>query len=120
MARPILSARQCASVLRALGDETRLYLLQSLLRQEKCVMDLVRELRRYQPHISHHLRVLRECGLVEGMREGKHVCYRVAPRLRRALRDRAGRVLDFGCCQISFPERVLYLRTRRARARLAS
>lgn len=110
MARLMLSARQCASVLRALGDETRLHLLKSLLLQEKCVTDLVRELRRSQPHISHHLRVLRECGLVEGMRQGKRVCYRVDPRLRRALRDRAGRALDFGCCQLTFPGRGLYPR----------
>lgn len=103
----MLTPQQCASVLRALGDETRLRILNSLLVREKCVTDLVRDLQRTQPHVSHHLRILRDAGLVEGLRDGKRICYRVAPRVQRALRNRQGQALDFGCCQVSFPEAVL-------------
>lgn len=89
--------------MRALGDETRLRILMSLLSGRKCVTDLVREIRRGQPHVSHHLRILRDAGLVEGAREGRRVCYRVAPEVQRAWgrRDRHG--LDFGCCRLTFP-----------------
>ena len=52
----ILNPRQCARVLKALADETRLRLLESLLVEEKCVTDLVQQLRCLQLHISHHLR----------------------------------------------------------------
>lgn len=107
MADIMLNPRQCAAVLRALGDETRLRILESLLVQEKCVNDLVRETRKTQPHVSHHLRILRDAGLVEGLRDGKRICYRVAPRVQRALRNHQGQALDFGCCQVSFPEAVL-------------
>jgi len=103
----ILSPRQCAKVLKALADETRLRLLKSLLVEEKCVTELVRELRCSQPHISHHLRILRNSGLVEGLREGKQVCYRIAPAVQRALANRQGRALNFGCCELRFPETVL-------------
>jgi ArsR family transcriptional regulator len=112
MADTILSARQCASVLRAIGDGTRLRILELLLVQDKCVTDLVRELRRPQPHISHHLRILRDAGLVEGLREGKRICYRIAPHVHRALRDHQGKALDFGCCQVTFPQTVLSAQTQ--------
>jgi len=39
----MLTERQCASVMRALGDETRLKILESLLLHEKCVSELVEE-----------------------------------------------------------------------------
>jgi DNA-binding transcriptional ArsR family regulator len=103
----ILSPRQCAKVLKALADETRLRLLESLLVEEKCVSELVRELRCSQPHISHHLRILRDSGLVEGLREGKQVCYRITPAVQRALANRQGQALNFGCCELRFPETVL-------------
>ena len=61
----VLSPRQCAMVLKALTDETRLRILESLLIEEKCVTDIVRELGCPQPHVSHHLRILRNSGVVE-------------------------------------------------------
>lgn len=114
MATMLLTPRQCAGVLRALGDETRLRILEALLVEEKCVSDLVREIRRGQPQVSHHLRILREAGLVEGLREGKRICYRVSPRLQRALTPSRRQALDFGCCQISFPEALLVSQARHA------
>jgi DNA-binding transcriptional ArsR family regulator len=103
----ILTPRQCATVLKALADETRLRILESLLVGEKCVTELVRELRSPQPHISHHLRILRDAGLVEGLREGKQVCYRIVPTVQRALANRQGQALNFGCCELRFPETTL-------------
>ncbi|MBS0153822.1 MAG: winged helix-turn-helix transcriptional regulator [Nitrospira sp.] len=103
----VLTSRQCASVLKALGDETRLRILESLLIGGKCVTDLVQELGCSQPHASHHLRILRDSGLVEGHRFGKQVCYRVTPEIQRALANGQGQALDFGCCELRFPESAL-------------
>lgn len=102
-----LSTGECAGVMRALGDETRLSILESLLVREKCVSALVTEVQRTQPHVSHHLRILREAGLIEGVRDGKRICYRISPRIRTLLEERRGKALDFGCCRISFPGTVL-------------
>lgn len=99
--------RQCATVLKALADKTRLCIMESLLIEEKCVTELVQELRCPQPHISHHLRILRDSGLVEGLREGKQVCYRITPTLQRVLANRQGQALNFGCCELRFPDTVL-------------
>jgi ArsR family transcriptional regulator len=110
----VLSPRECASVLKALADETRLRILESLLAKEKCVSDLVRELECPQPHVSHHLRILRDSGVVEGLREGKQVCYRISPIIRRALANQEGKALNFGCCELRFPESVLATAKSRA------
>ncbi|MBX3302308.1 MAG: winged helix-turn-helix transcriptional regulator [Nitrospira sp.] len=110
----VLSPRECAMVLKALADETRLRILKSLLAEEKCVSDLVRELGFPQPHVSHHLRILRESGVVEGIRDGKQVCYRIAPIVRRVLANRQGKALNFGCCELRFPEWVLATAKSRA------
>jgi DNA-binding transcriptional ArsR family regulator len=104
----MLTPTQCAGVMRALGDETRLRILESLLIEEKCVSDLVKELQCAQPHVSHHLRILKTAGLVEGLRQGKRVCYRVAPGIQRARNALRGHALDFGCCRISFREAALW------------
>src|SRR5215475_1501575 len=90
----MLTPRQCATVLKALGDETRLRILESLLMSEKCVTDLVQELKSSQPHASHHLRILRDAGLVEGHRDGKQVCYRVSPTIQRALTNTQTPAID--------------------------
>jgi DNA-binding transcriptional ArsR family regulator len=101
-----LNPRQCATLLKVVADETRLRILGSLLAEEKCVMDLVHELGCSQPHVSHHLRILRDSGVVEGLRDGKQVCYRIAPVVRRALTAQQGKALDFGCCELRFPDSV--------------
>ena len=103
----LTTPRQCAAVLKAMGDETRLRILESLLSGEKCVTDLTEILRCSQPHVSHHLRILRDAGLVEGHRHGKQVCYRVEPTVQRALKNRGAQVLDFGCCELRFPPSTL-------------
>lgn len=111
----VLSPRECAAVLKALADETRLRILESLLADEKCVSDLVRELGCPQPHISHHLRILRESGVVEGLRDGKQVCYRISPIIQRALAHQEGKALNFGCCELRFPESLSATAKSRAR-----
>jgi DNA-binding transcriptional ArsR family regulator len=100
----VLNPRQCATLLKVVADETRLRIVGSLLTEEKCVTDLVHELGCPQPHVSHHLRILRESGVVEGTRAGKRVCYRIVPIVGRALATRRGKALDFGCCELRFPD----------------
>jgi len=67
-----------ANVFKALGHPTRLQILTKTISGEFCVQDLGDELDRRQPHISQHITVLRERGLVVPERKGKNVCYRPA------------------------------------------
>lgn len=80
-----------AQLFKALGDPHRLAILATLARakDEVCVCDFTAGLPLEQPTVSHHLRWLREAGLVRCERRGTWVYYRLAPgaigRLRRAV-----------------------------------
>lgn len=74
------SAEELANVFAALADPVRLRLFDLVRRAGKtgvCSCDLVEPLERSQPTISHHLKVLREAGLVESRREGTWLWYSV-------------------------------------------
>jgi len=64
----------------ALGDGTRLELLELLRDGERTVGDLVEALGCPQPKVSRHLKVLKEAGLVHDRREGRNVTYGLATR----------------------------------------
>jgi len=61
----------------ALGDNTRLRLLNLMGDQEICVCYFVEILGQAQPKISRHLAYLRRAGIVEARREGKWMHYRI-------------------------------------------
>jgi ArsR family transcriptional regulator len=61
----------------ALGDNTRLRLLNLMGDQELCVCYFVEVLDQPQPKISRHLAYLRSAGLVNARRDGKWMHYRV-------------------------------------------
>jgi DNA-binding transcriptional ArsR family regulator len=83
------SAELHARFFRALGDPTRIRLLQQLIEAQtgECsVGELVAAIDAPQSRVSTHLGCLRWCGLVQTRREGKQVYYRVAdPRVRELL-----------------------------------
>ncbi len=64
-------------ILRAAAEPTRLRLLRLLAVGELTVSELVRVLGQSQPRLSRHLRILAEVGLLERLREGSWVFYRV-------------------------------------------
>ena len=63
---------------RALGDETRLRILEHLVTGERPVSDLIVLLDVGQSLMSHHLRILREAGLVVDRRDGRWIHYAIA------------------------------------------
>jgi ArsR family transcriptional regulator len=89
----------CADKLRVLADVTRLSVMEALLDSPKNVTEINARLKIDQSLLSHHLKVLRDAGLVTTRREGKSVRYAVAP---DAVSAEAAKGLNLGCCQISF------------------
>lgn len=71
-----------ARLFKALGDETRLEMLGLLAatKGELCVCDIETHFDLSQPTISHHLKILREAGLVTAERRGTWVYYALDPR----------------------------------------
>jgi len=77
-----------AGVFKALGDPVRLRLLSLIASHvggEACVCDLTDAFDLTGPTISHHLKVLREAGVIDGERRGTWVYYRVRPAVLRRL-----------------------------------
>jgi len=64
-------------IFKALADPTRLRIMLLLRQRELCVCELMYILGMEQSRVSHHMRVLRDAGLAEDVREGRWIIYRV-------------------------------------------
>ncbi len=74
------AAEALAARFKALADATRVGIVNRLAGAgEVCVCDLVAEFDLSQPTVSHHLRILRDAGLVEVARRGTWAYYRLKP-----------------------------------------
>ena len=62
-------------LLKCVGNKIRYKILNLLENEEKCVSEIMNELDEEQSLISHHLKALRNCGLIVKKREGKNVIY---------------------------------------------
>lgn len=80
-----------SSALLALGDPTRLAILERLTERPLAVVDLTRGLPVSRPAVSQHLRVLKDAGLVVDEAVGNRRIYRVDPDALAALRDQLDR-----------------------------
>jgi ArsR family transcriptional regulator len=86
--RPLAAeqATELARLFKAMGDPVRLRLLSLIASHdggEACVCDLSGVFDLSGPTISHHLKVLREAGLITGERRGTWIFYRVLPDVLR-------------------------------------
>ncbi len=80
-----------AARFKALADPTRVAIVNRLAAADECcVCDLNAAFDLSQPTISHHLRVLRDAGLVESSRRGTWAYYRLVPEAVQALRQTLG------------------------------
>ncbi|MEM2890264.1 MAG: metalloregulator ArsR/SmtB family transcription factor [Candidatus Hadarchaeum sp.] len=64
-------------LLKCVSDKTRLEILHLLKKGERCVYDIVNETKLEQSLVSHHLREMRKCKIVNTRREGKKIFYRI-------------------------------------------
>ncbi|MGH3567090.1 MAG: ArsR/SmtB family transcription factor [Pseudonocardia sp.] len=91
LAREPLSPGQAvelSKLFKAMGDPVRLRLASLIASHEggeACVCDLTGAFALSGPTISHHLKVLREAGLISGERRGTWVYYRIQPDALRRL-----------------------------------
>lgn len=88
------AAETLASAFRALGDPVRLRLLSLVASADGgrvCACDLIDPVGKSQPTVSHHLKVLREVGLVRAEKRGTNVWYSIVPEQLDALVAALGR-----------------------------
>lgn len=66
-----MNTTDVAIICKALGDNNRLQIVQMLSDGEKCGCKLLETFNITQPTLSHHMKILCECGLVYARKEGK-------------------------------------------------
>ncbi len=98
-----LASKLCAERLRALADEDRLRIVQALRSGEKHVSQLAEELAEEIANVSHHLKILRQCGLVQTKRQGRFIVYSLHPDVFAAA-EQPSEHLDLGCCRLELPK----------------
>lgn len=96
---------ECIHALKALGEETRIRIVQMLLEKERSVNEIAETLVITQYNVSKHLRVLREAGLLEIKKEGQQRFYSLAEDFQSHL-SKNDNVLDLGCCTFRFDKTV--------------
>src|SRR5215213_10868621 len=81
-------------LLQALGHPTRLSIVRELTgTSEVCACDFTSCCDVQQPTVSHHLRILKEAGVIEAERRGTSIYYRLVPAAADRLRALAGELL---------------------------
>jgi ArsR family transcriptional regulator len=66
-----------STVFRALGDPSRLKILEFLRSGEQCACDIMPTVGFAQPTVSRHLKVLTDCGILRRRKEGNKMLYSV-------------------------------------------
>lgn len=90
-------------MLRAMGNETRLRILEVLFAKERCVSGICEALEVEQPFASRHLAILRNAGLVKARRDAQRVIYSLHPSVQSDM-AKSNKAIDLGCCEVRFPE----------------
>jgi DNA-binding transcriptional ArsR family regulator len=79
--------KQAVLLFKALGDPVRLRIVKLLEGGELCVCQLTEAMGLGQSRISRHLAVLKAAGLIDDLRDGKWVHYRIRGRLLQLIGD---------------------------------
>lgn len=87
------TALPALTALRALAEPLRWRIVELLADEELCVCHIVEEVGVTQPLVSHHLRILRDAGLVDTERYRYWTYYRLRPEALAPLRDRLGQLV---------------------------
>ena len=87
-----------AALFQPMSDGTRLKLFWQLCHCEECVLKHSAMMEMSSPALSHHLKLLRSCGLIVSRREGKEVYYRAADtRQSEALHHMIEEIAELAC-----------------------
>ncbi len=65
-------------IFKSLSDPTRLKIVELLAKKEICACEFVPFVKKAQPTVSQHLRILENAGIVKSRKEGKMVIYSLA------------------------------------------
>lgn len=82
-----MNVMDVALICKALSDSNRLQIVQILSDGERCGCQLLEQFQITQPTLSHHMKILCECGLVSARKEGKWQHYSLNCQTLRAFQS---------------------------------
>ncbi len=92
--------QRIADIFRQLGDPSRIRIFWLLCHCEECVVNIADMVDMSSPAVSHHLRVLKDSGLLDSRRDGREVYYRAADAPQsHLLHEMIEQVMDVACPQ---------------------
>lgn len=74
-------------IFKALGDETRIKIIEVIYREERNVSEIAKKLNMNQSAISHQLKILKNSSIVKNRRQGKEIYYYLSDEHIRTLID---------------------------------
>lgn len=87
-----------ADFFKTVSDPTRIKIFWILCHSERCVIGLSEMLGISSPAVSHHLRSLRDCGLIDSRREGREVYYKIADNeISRTMHTMVESIMEIAC-----------------------
>lgn len=93
-----MKTEEVTAICKALGDSNRLQIIQMLTEGEKCACIILEAFNITQPTMSHHMKILCDCGLVKSRKEGKWCHYSIDC---RKFKEFKSFVSDISCCRDS-------------------
>lgn len=89
-----------ADSLKKIGDLSRLKIFWVLCHTEECVMDIAAIMGMSSPAVAHHLKVLKEAGLIVSRRDGKEMYYQAADtEIAAVLHNSIEEIMEITCPQ---------------------
>jgi DNA-binding transcriptional ArsR family regulator len=100
-----LQPQRCAELLVVLAAPERLRIIRFLRDGARNVTKIVAMLRTTHVNVAHHLRVLKEAGVIRARKKGRFVYYSLSPAMSdMEQRDADGKqVVNLGCCKLELP-----------------
>ena len=90
-----MTREEIAAICKAMSDINRLRIIEMLIQGEKCGCNLLDELQVTQPTLSHHMKVLSDCGLVISRKDGKWQHYSIN---RNKFKENNEYITSITCC----------------------
>ncbi len=95
---PLPAFEQASEMFALISDPTRLRILWLLCHCEECVNNIAAAVKMSSPAVSHHLRLLRQAGLISARRTGKEIFYKLTASPEAALLHKSiDDIFDISC-----------------------
>lgn len=105
MTKDNFQSKSCADQLKALSEPLRLRIVDILRCSAMTVGEIAHALDTELVTVSHHLKILKQAGLIESERNGRFIVYRLRNDVLQNVAGSEKQFLNLGCCRIEVPDK---------------